>query len=333
MENQGTPKLTGLERIGPKGYLRYVFPFRPQDNYDLDEVARVVQAGYDVLTKRIPVSAAGVMKFQRQEDQDSVGGGVLVKDLRDSFPSSYAGLEAKSFPLAAFNAETLCRRSANFIRGRLLLAWCILYMAGDGKSFYLWTKVWAEECRRAQGPNIAEPLEDHAEYTLLPFTPPGAPPKMMSQSHPGQVIYFPKESLAVLKAEASPANATQLSDQLRILTNDALLAFPKIHPDTLGCFLEYVAVSVPIRKMLGELNIADLAVLIRKALFQADKSFTDDVVESPCGLDLNCTGWNGCQVVLPMLPDGGNGGYCRCRVECLDRLMKDPLRTRFGVAR
>lgn len=53
---------------------------------------------------------------------------------------------------------------------------------------------------------------------------------------------------------------------------------PPVHPDTLGCFLEYVAVSVPIRKIVGSTNIADLAILIRKAILKADKQFTDDLV-------------------------------------------------------
>lgn len=42
---------------------------------------------------------------------------------------------------------------------------------------------------------------------------------------------------------------------------------PKLHPGTLGCFLEYVAVSVPIRKMLSTMSLADLATEIRKAIF------------------------------------------------------------------
>ncbi|RDW67450.1 uncharacterized protein DSM5745_09316 [Aspergillus mulundensis] len=360
MDNQGIPKLTALERIGPKGYLRYVFPFQLADNYDLEQVARVIQSGYEALTRRIPVVGseavpdqtwhqAGVMKLQGTGDKE--GARLVVKDLRSSYPSTYAELKARNFPVAAFDAETLCRRSvwpragerlpvslvqANFIRGGLLLTWCIFHMAGDGRSFYLWTKVWAEECRRAQGIEIAEPvqfpgavwkdrkqvmkpsgnnagkIEDHPEYTLLPFTPQGAPPKMLSQSHRGQVFYFSKESLAALKAEASPANATQPTDQSWVSTNDALSALlwrtvmavqspletlegdpvstfniaidgrartsPKVHPDTLGCFLEYVAIKLPIRKILGELNIADLAIQIRKAIIRADESFTDDVV-------------------------------------------------------
>ncbi|KAL4811208.1 transferase family-domain-containing protein [Aspergillus unguis] len=353
----GSHSLTALERIGPKGYLRYVFPFQLEDNYDIDEAARILQAGYESLTQRIPVvgseavpdtesKQAGVLKFQPYEDNK-----IVIKDLRTEYPSSYADLKSKAFPVAAFDADTFCRRSvwpvagerlpislvqANFIQGGVVLTWCILHMSGDGKSFYTWTKIWAEECRRAQDLDIPEPLqladavwkdreqvmkpsgknkgrvEDHPEYTLLPFTPPGAPPKMASPSHRGQVYYFSPESLAALKAEASPANATEPSDQAWISTNDALSALvwrtvmavqspletlegdpvsvfniaidgrlrtnPKIHPDTAGCFLEYVAVSMPIRKMLGPLGLADLAVQIRKSIIKADDQFTDDVV-------------------------------------------------------
>ncbi|KAK2799590.1 hypothetical protein FQN50_008428 [Emmonsiellopsis sp. PD_5] len=362
MPSQSNHKLTGLERIGPKGYLRYVFPFQLQENYNPDEVARVIQAGYEALTQRIPEVAyeavpdpdakqKGVMRFQRPDDTDMLVK-VQVKDLRDSFPSSYAELKLRGFPVAAFDGEMLCRRSvwpvageerlpislvqANFIRGGLVLTWCILHMAGDGTSFYTWTKIWAEGCRRAQGLDVPHPiqlpeaiwkdrervmepsgrnagrLDDHPEYTLLPFTPPGVPPKMLSLSHRGQVFYFSPESLAALKAEASPANATQPSDQPWISTNDALSALlwrtvmaaqspletlagdpvsifniaidgrqrtdPKLHPDTLGCFLEYVAVSAPIREMLGSLNLADLAIRIRKSILVAGNQFTDDVV-------------------------------------------------------
>ncbi|KAL4936956.1 hypothetical protein BDV06DRAFT_232905 [Aspergillus oleicola] len=454
--------LTALERIGPKGYLRYVFPFQLQDNYDLEDVSRVLQVGYEALKKRIgevgceavpdtDSKQAGVMKFQKLEGEDANLANIVVKDLRDTFTSTYADLKEKSFPVASFDADTLCRRSvwpvagerlpislvqANFIQGGVLLSWCILHMAGDGTSFYVWTKVWAEECRRAQGITIAEPvelpraiwkdrrhvvrpsgrnagkLEDHPEYTLLPFTPPGAPPKMMSLSHRGLVFYFSPESLAALKTEASPANATEPSDQTWISTNDALSALlwrtvmavqspletlegdpisvfnvavdgrqrtnPRVHPNTLGCFLEYVAVSAPIRKMLSTLSLADLSILIRKAIQRAGDEFTDDVVTLVETLEdvdrlcptafldvpgFNCvqTSWigfqlygldwgsalgriesvrmphvgviNGAQVVLPTLPDGGFEIMIGVEESCVERLLNDPLFTKYGVAR
>ncbi|PYI31308.1 hypothetical protein BP00DRAFT_177118 [Aspergillus indologenus CBS 114.80] len=453
--------LTALERIGPKGYLRYVFPFQLQDDYDLDEVAGALKAGYEALTQRIPVVACeavpdletnqkGVMRFQTLDTCDATH--ILVKDMRDSYASDYADLKHQYFPVAAFDADTFCRRSvwpsagermpvslvqANFIRGGLVLTWCILHMAGDGNSFSTWTTIWAEECRRAQGLEIVAPiqlpdavwkdreqvtkpsgrnageLENHPEYTLLHFTPPGAPPKMTSLNHRGQVFYFSPDSLAALKVEASPGNATEPSDQKWISTNDALSALlwrtvmavqspldtlegdpvsvfnvaidgrqrtdPPIHPDTLGCFLEYVAVILPIRKMLSTLSLADLAIQIRKAILRADKQFTDDVVALVDRLEdvdrlvptafldvpgYNCvqTSWlnfklygldwgsllghrieavrvphvgciNGAQVVLPVLPDGGMEILMGVEESCLDRLLTDPLFTKYGVAR
>lgn len=453
-------QLTQLERIGPKGYLRYIFPFQLEANYEIDEVERILQVGYDALCRRIPEVACeaipdtnttqkGVMKFQLLEKGS--GTRLAVRDLRKSYQPTYAQLKSSSFPVASFDADTFCSRSvwpspgeklpislvqANFIQGGLILSWCILHMAGDGTSFQTWTKVWAEECRRAQGLEILQPfeladaickdresvmkasgrnkgnIEDHPEYTLLPFTPPGAPPKMVSPNHRGQVFYFSPESLKALKAEASPCNATKPSDQKWISTNDALSALlwrtvmavqspleslegdpvslfniaidgrlrtsPQIHPETLGCFLEYVAVSAPIRRMLSTSNLADLAVQIRKALLRAGSQFTDDVVSlvekvedvdrlfPTAFLDVpgnNCilTSWidfkiydlawgpllgtigairtphvgciNGLQVVFPVLPDGGIEILVGVEESCLDKLLNEPLFTRFGVAR
>lgn len=354
------PALTPLERIGPKGYLRYVFPFQLPEDYDVDKVANTLKTGYNTAKKQLSVLAceavldvdskqAGVMKLKRLNDGDIED--IIVKDLRATFPHTYAGLKSKAFPVSAFDADILCRRSvwpsagerlpvsliqANFIKGGLILTWCIFHMFGDGTTFYTWSKVWAEECRRAQGLEIAEPvqlpeaifndrervmrssgrnsgsLDNHPEYTLLPFTPPGAPPKMLSPDHCGQIFYFSPASLTSLKAEASPANATEPSDQQWVSTNDALSALlwrtvmavqspldslegdpvsvfniaidgrqrtePPVHPRTLGCFLEYVAVSAPIRKILGSASLADLAILIRKAIQRADNQFTDDVI-------------------------------------------------------
>ncbi|KAK3313995.1 trichothecene 3-o-acetyltransferase [Apodospora peruviana] len=354
--------LTALERIGPKGYLRYVFPFELAQDYEIGEVHRILQAGYEALAKRLPVvgaeavpdpdsKQAGVLKLQALPADDDARR-ILLKDLQASgaFPMSYAELKAKNFPLSAFDGEILTRRSvwpvagdrlpvslvqANFVQGGLILTWCILHTFGDGNSFLTWTKVWAEECRRAQGLPISDPVvldpamfadrervmkpsgrnpgrvQDHPEYTILPFTPQGPPPKMLSASHRGQIFYFSKESLAALKAEAAPANASDPTDQTWISTNDALSALlwrtvmavqspldtlqgdpvsvfniaidgrlrtdPPVHPRTVGCFLEYVAVSAPIRDMLSSLKLADLAVMIRKALLKADNQFTDDV--------------------------------------------------------
>ncbi|KAJ5563931.1 Transferase [Penicillium frequentans] len=356
--DQGLPQLTALERIGPKGYLRYIFPFQLENDYDITEVTRVLQAGYDALCAKLPEVAceavpdteskqAGVLKYAKRDDGEKA---FITKDLRDSYVSTYAELKERHFPVSSFDADTFCCRDiwpqpgerlpiaqvqANFIRGGLILNWSILHLAGDGTSFCVWTKIWAEGCRRAQGDHtspvdlpeaiwkdreqVMKPsgrnqgrLEDHPEFTLLPFTPPGMPPKMTSTNHRGQIYYFSPESLAALKADASPANATQPTDQKWISTNDALSALlwrtvmavqhpieelqgepvsvfnialdgrqrtsPRVHPSTLGCFLEWFAPSVSIREMLSSLNIADLAVLIRKTLNRVDDHFTDDLV-------------------------------------------------------
>ncbi|KAH7177026.1 transferase family-domain-containing protein [Dactylonectria macrodidyma] len=357
------PPLTPLERIGPKGYLRYVFTSPLPDDYDFDQVSSVLKGGFDAAKQRIGVMGAeavpdpdaiqgGVFKFRKPSDDSDIEN-VVSKDLRSpkAYPFTYAQLKDKAFPVSAFNAEDLCRRTvwplpgeklpvslvqANFIQGGLILTWCIFHMAGDGTTFQVWTRIWAEECRRLQRLDITEPYvldpsmmgdrvlimnpsgnnkgmtEDHPEYLCIPFVPEGAPPKMKSPDHRGQVFYFSPESLKALKAEASPSNASEQSEQTWISTNDALSALlwrtvmavqnpletlegdpvsvfniaidgrlrtdPPVHPNTLGCFLEYVAVSAPIRQMLSSANLADLAFLIRKALTRADKQFTDDVV-------------------------------------------------------
>ncbi|KAK2803148.1 hypothetical protein FQN51_003892 [Onygenales sp. PD_10] len=217
------------------------------------------------------------------------------------------------WPAAAEEPLPISLVQANFIRGGLVLTWCILHMAGDGTSFCTWTRIWAEGCRRAQGLDIPDPIqlpeaiwedpervmgpsgrnagrfEDHLEYTLLPFTPPGAPPKMLSPSHRGQVFYFSPESLAVLKAEAFPVNTTRPSDQSWISTNDALSAL---------LWRTVMAAQSPLENLAGDpvsifniaidgrqrtdpkssLNLADLAIRIRKSILAVGNQFADDMV-------------------------------------------------------
>lgn len=461
-DSRDIPTLTSLERIGPKGYLRYVFLFQLSENYDLERVVDVLKAGYNTAKNRISVigceavpdadsKQAGVLKLQRLQDGDMED--IIVKDLRaqGSFSETYGELKSKNFPVSAFDAEILCRRSvwalpgeklpislvqANFIEGGLILTWCILHMVGDGTSFYVWAKVWAEECRRAQGLEIIQPvqlpeaifsdrervmrpsgrnrglLEDHPEYAIPSSTPDVALRKMLSLDHRGQVFYFSAQALASLKAEASPKNATKPSDQEWISTNDALSALlwrtvmavqwpleslegdpesvfniaidgrertdPPVHPSTLGCFLEYIAVKAPIREILGFATLADLAIMIRKAIQRADKQFTDDVItlvdrledvnqlfptafldvpgfhcvqSSWVKFDLYSLDWgsmlggridsvraphvgviNGLQVVLPILPDGGIEVLVGVEANSLDKLLHEPLWTRFAQA-
>lgn len=142
---------------------------------------------------------------------------IVVKDLRapGAFPMTFAELKSKSFPVSAFAAAKVCPRSvwpvpgdrlpvclvqANFIQGGMILAWNIFHMFGDSVTFSVWSEVWAEECRRAQGEEISNPVdlpdriitdreylkkpsgrnagraEDHPEYLILPCrSPPQLP--------------------------------------------------------------------------------------------------------------------------------------------------------------
>lgn len=49
---------THLERIGPKGWLRYVFPFQLAEDYDIDEVSRIFKAGFDAAKQRLPAMSS-----------------------------------------------------------------------------------------------------------------------------------------------------------------------------------------------------------------------------------------------------------------------------------
>ena len=53
----GIPNLTPLEGIGPKGYLRYVFPFRLHNDYNIEEVSQILRAGLAATKERLPVLA------------------------------------------------------------------------------------------------------------------------------------------------------------------------------------------------------------------------------------------------------------------------------------
>jgi hypothetical protein len=263
-------------------------------------------------------------------------------------------LQTKHFPISAFDADLLMPghlwpqpgkpvhislAQANFIRGGVIIGWCVFHMVGDATTYLTWTKVWAEECRRIQGLEVSSPVliddamladralvtgpsgrnkgrpEDHPEDTILPFTPTGASPAMLSTTFRGQVFYFSPSALAFLKAEASPDRATRPTDQQWISSNDAFSALmwrtavavqapignledgenphsvfniavdgrkrtdPAVHPQALGCFLQYISVSAPIREILTTLSLADLAVLIRKEVnLRLNDQFADDVV-------------------------------------------------------
>ncbi|KAL1879722.1 hypothetical protein Daus18300_001559 [Diaporthe australafricana] len=55
---------------------------------------------------------------------------------------------------------------------------------------------------------------------------------------------------------------------------------PPVHPRTMGCFLEYVAVEMPIRKILTY-ELADIALEIRKSVMRANKNWTDEIPFTP----------------------------------------------------
>jgi len=157
--------------------------------------------------------------------------------------------------------------------------------------------------------------------TCCPTVPlSGMPPGLTSATHRGQVFYLSAEALVTLKKDASPANVTHSDEDTPkwVSTNDAVSALlwrtvmavqhpietlasnpisafaiaidgrirtdPPVHPRTLGCFLEYVGLELPIREMLETYSLADIAVEIRKAVTKAHKGWTDDVVTLVDGL-------------------------------------------------
>lgn len=58
---------------------------------------------------------------------------------------------------------------------------------------------------------------------------------------------------------------------------------PPVHPRTLGCFLAYVGVEMPIRKMLTG-PLADIAIEIRKDVAKAGIGYADELVSIADGL-------------------------------------------------
>ncbi|KAI1425017.1 transferase family-domain-containing protein [Xylaria sp. FL1777] len=352
------PSLIPLEKAGPKGYIRFVFPIELGDSYDADEVFRILKQGLEGAKERIPTLAgegvpdteakqAGVLKLQKYDDYETL----TKKDLRapGAYPHTYADIKAKGFPVGAFNGDLLCRRftwpspgerlpsidcQANFIPGGLLLTCCFFHVFGDAKAYYTYLETWAEECRRLQGEtgprneipeafftdrekhmtpsgrNAGKP-EDHPEVLVLPFTPEGFPPKMISREHVGQVFRLSAEQLATLKADAAPKNSSEPSDDAWVSTNDALSALmwrsvmaaqfpleelegdptsvfniavdgrprtdPPVHPRTLGNWLGWVAPQMPIRKMLSRDSVADPALVIRQAVSKLNDQYVDSL--------------------------------------------------------
>ncbi|KAI1437790.1 transferase family-domain-containing protein [Xylaria sp. CBS 124048] len=290
---------------------------------------------------------AGVLKLRKYDDYDTIA----MKDLRapGAFPHKYADIKAKAFPIAAFPSDLLWRRftwpmpgervpvvdiQANFIPGGLIMTCCFFHVFGDATSYYTWLETWAEECRRLQGEsgprkeipdifftdrekymrpsgrNEGKP-GDHPEILVIPFTPEGPPPKMISREHVGQIFRLTAEQVAALKADAVPSNASEPSDVKWISTNDALSALmwrsvmaaqfplgelegdpvsvfniavdgrmrtnPPVHPRTLGNWLGWVAPQLPIRKIVSSQSIADPAVAVRKAVLGLSDQYTDSL--------------------------------------------------------
>ncbi|KAI0389831.1 transferase family-domain-containing protein [Xylariaceae sp. FL0594] len=356
------PSLIPLEKAGPRGYIRMLFPFELSDSYDADAVFDILQKGLEGAKERIPTLAcegipdteskqAGVLKLQKYDDYETM----IKKDLRaaGAFPYTYADLEGKAFPTAAFPGDLLWRKftwptpeeklpvidfQANFIQGGLLLTGSFHHVFGDATTYYTYLETWAEECRRLQeggesGPRTEIPdefftdrekymkpsgrnpgrPEDHPEVLVLPFTPPGSPPKMLSREHVGQVFRLSAEQLATLKADAAPSNASDVLGQSYVSSNDALSALmwrsvmnaqfslqdladsedpisifniaidarsrtdPPVHPRTLGNWLGWVAPTMSIRKLLSRPSVADPAVAVRRAVAALTSEYADDL--------------------------------------------------------
>ncbi|KAK7739577.1 hypothetical protein SLS63_001923 [Diaporthe eres] len=361
--------------------MEYIFPFELPDNYDLDEVTQVLRDGWEATCRRIPVlkgeavadsdaKQGGAMKIQLLDDKERLERiqPITVNDLRSpvSYPLTFAELRERHFPVSAFDPEIFTRRytwpspgdrlpimlmQLNFIRGGLILNWNPFHMIGDGTTFFTWTAVWAEECRRAQGLEIINPFElrqsivsdrrhaispqsppsgrsgrpeDHPQYVLLSDPAKQLAKVLKSEGHVGQIFYFSKESLEQLKKDAYP-KITQPGEPAYISTNDALTALawrsimaaqyppdkvegdevsvfnmavdgrlriqPQIDEGTLGSFVEFIEVKMPLRRMLdgGGKSVAEIAVLIRKAINSMNEdfqgSFTNDVIKLINGLD------------------------------------------------
>lgn len=355
--------LTALERAGPRGYLRQVFPLKLDDDYDLEKIAQVLKDAYRATCAILPILAmevapdpdgpqAGLVKMQKQPPEKA--GHILLRDLRapGAYPYTYADIQARQFSVSSFDGDVLCDRNiwptptsgmpvssvqVNFLAGGMVICWCVLHMVGDANTYCSWTKTWANECRRLQGLPVddsvledgmmtareqvmkaagsyKDPVSLHPGMVVLPFTPTGPPPCMMSPSHRGQVFYFSPEALAAIKKAADPANATEVTGHSWVSTNDAFSALvwratldvqvpldtlqdgehpedmthfaiavdcrkrtdPPVHPRALGCWLSYITVMAPIRKVLTRYNLADLAGLVRlEVQNRLDNQFTD----------------------------------------------------------
>ncbi|KAK2761460.1 hypothetical protein FQN53_007697 [Emmonsiellopsis sp. PD_33] len=254
MPSQSNHKLTGLERIGPKGYLRYVFPFQLQENYDPDEVARVIQAGYEALAQRIPEVA-----YEAVPDPDA----------------NYAELKSRGFPVAAFDGEMICRRSvwpvaaeepaADFSRAGELYPALISQIRSSFQK--LFGKIGNE--RRYHRAGMREGLRITRSTHFSP-------------SHR-------REHRQRCYPAVTAANATQSSDQSWVSTNDALSALlwrtvmaaqPPLE-NLAGDPVSIFNIAIDGRQRTdpkSSFNITNLVIQIQKLILSVGNQFTDDVV-------------------------------------------------------
>lgn len=267
-------ELTGIERAGPRAYIRQIFPLRLDENYDIEEVTRVLLKAYKAACNRVAVLSceavpdpdgkqSGLLKMQKLPEHKI--GRATIKNLRTpyAFPFSYNELRERNFSLYCFDDAVLLDKTVwpslekgmpatslqiNFIRGGVILGWSVLHMIGDARTYFVWSKIFAEECRRIQGLEITDPfvldeamvtdrqrvmkssgrnngeIEPYLGVSVLPFVPTSVPPGMLSPTHRAQIFYFSPESLAALKADADPANAIHIKKHHWISTNDAFAA-------------------------------------------------------------------------------------------------------------
>ncbi|KAK6193460.1 DL-glycerol-3-phosphatase [Pestalotiopsis sp. IQ-011] len=248
--------LTSIEQISPRGWPRYLFPFELEDDYNLEEVTRVLKEGWTSTCRRFPIlrseavpdpdtKQGGRLKIRELDDQELAAiEPIVVKDLpAPGAFATFAELKAKHFPVAALD------ENLNFLQGGLIVNWNPYHAVGDGQTFFTWTEVWAEECRRAQGIPITKPaytpdtiltdrkhvlhpqapgpgragnLEDHPQYKILTDPAKQLEKLLRRDGHVGQVFYFSEESLARLKRDAYPLRPGEDGEVPYISTNDAL---------------------------------------------------------------------------------------------------------------
>ncbi|KJZ69531.1 hypothetical protein HIM_11073 [Hirsutella minnesotensis 3608] len=145
--------------------------------------------------------------------------------------------------------------------------------------------------------------EDHPEYTVL-TDPANQVPGLNTEDYRGQVFHFTPDALVRLKRDVSRNSPSAPG---YISTTDALTALawktvmrarfsrtlvrddvtsilnicvggrtrlkPPIHPATLGCFLTFGQVQLPVRQIISPSSLPDVTSAIRRALMDIDEKF------------------------------------------------------------